>query len=262
MASIHEQEIEAAIDAAILPHLPRARIKACYEQAPGDELRAKFISPKSSAALAANAFGLFLEQPQLLEGMPTRRALKVELECEVRFPWAGGCHPCLDVLIEGVEALIGVESKRYEPFRAHGLAEVSDAFLRPVWGDRMHGYETIRDLLLAEPGAFVHFDAAQLVKHALGLRTAVTRDGSRHGGKRVVLVYIYAEPSAWPDGLRIDAEVHARHRREVERFAVMTAGDEVVFCPMTYQGLLGRWGASGSQVLRDHAEALRRHFDV
>src|SRR5690348_10362454 len=133
MASIHEQELEAAVDAAILPHLPRARIKACYAQAPGDELRGKFISAESSAALAANAFGLFLEQPQLLEGLPGQRALEVGLECELRFPWAGGRHPCLDVLIEGAEALIGVESKRYEPFRAHCLAEVSDAFLRPVW---------------------------------------------------------------------------------------------------------------------------------
>jgi hypothetical protein len=57
---MEKPNLEAAIDAAILQYLPRDRIRARYAQAPGNVLRDKFISPQSSAALAANAFGPFL----------------------------------------------------------------------------------------------------------------------------------------------------------------------------------------------------------
>ena len=256
------QETDAAIDAAILPHLPRSRIKACYAAAPGNELRRKFLSQESSAALVANAFGLFLEQPERLEGLPTKRPSRVNLECEVRFPWAGGRHPYLDVLIESDDALTGVESKRYEPFRGQVSAEFSAAFRRPVWGDMMQGYEAIRDLLGANPLAFMHLDAAQLVKHALALRTAVSGESASHNGKRVVLVYLYAEPTEWPDGRPIPVDLHAQHRREVERFAATTGGSEVDFHPTTYQALLSCWEASSSHVLRTHTQSIREHFKV
>jgi hypothetical protein len=54
----------------------------------------------------------------------------------VRFPWNGGRHPCLDVLVTTVSVLLGIESKRYEPFRAKAVTTLSDAYWRPVWGDR------------------------------------------------------------------------------------------------------------------------------
>ncbi|MCU0946696.1 MAG: hypothetical protein MUF47_00375 [Porphyrobacter sp.] len=53
----------------------------------------------------------------------------------------------------------------------------------------MHGWRTMRDLLRAEPRRYKHLDAAQLVKHALGLAT----EGNR-SGLSPVLVYLYAEP--------------------------------------------------------------------
>ena len=54
---------------------------------------------------------------------------------------------------------------------------MSDAFLRPVWGERMKGYERVRDQIRADNGCYGRLDAAQLIKHALALRTAV------HNGK-------------------------------------------------------------------------------
>jgi hypothetical protein len=50
----------------------------------------------------------------------------------MRFPWAGGRHPWLDVAIETPNWLIGVEAKRYEPFRAQANATFSDAFVRGI----------------------------------------------------------------------------------------------------------------------------------
>jgi hypothetical protein len=133
---LDKRDIEAAIDAAILPYLPRDRIKARYQRAPGNELRDKFVSPQSSAALAANAFGLFLEQPGLLVGLPVDDIQSVELEVSLRFPWSGGRHPYLDALVVGTRAVVGIESKRFEPFRTHRPVKMSDAYRRPVWARR------------------------------------------------------------------------------------------------------------------------------
>lgn len=128
------------LELALLPGLPTERIRAAYSRAGGNEIGSgKFMSPESSAALAANAFGLFLGEPQRLPLLPGTAddgwpALDVQLEAEVRFPWSGGRHPCLDVLIETRTALIGIESKRYEPFRGKPMPAFSDAYSRPVWG--------------------------------------------------------------------------------------------------------------------------------
>ena len=69
-------------------------------------------------------------------------------------------------------ALIGIESKSSEPYRP----SLRDAFWRPVWGERMRGYEGIRERLRHNPaGGFAPLDAAQLFKHALALRSQVHR---------------------------------------------------------------------------------------
>jgi hypothetical protein len=162
---------------ALLPGLPKQSILACYTAAPGNEIASgKFTSPESSAALVANTFGFFINRAAELPPLPGESdlgwpALTVTLECVVRFPWAGGRHPCLDVLIETDTALIGIESKRYEPFRSEiteedSVTPWSTAYSRPVWGDAMRGYERIRDDLPAGRTKFARLDAAQLVKHA------------------------------------------------------------------------------------------------
>src|SRR5450755_1086021 len=52
---------------ALLDHLPKELILASYQAAGGQEvLSDKFASLESSAALVANAFGFFLNVPELL----------------------------------------------------------------------------------------------------------------------------------------------------------------------------------------------------
>ncbi|WP_137102330.1 hypothetical protein [Azospirillum argentinense] len=133
------------MDQVFLPGLPVELIRAAYEAAPGNEIASgKIMSPESSAALVANAFGLLLDHPAELPPLPGCAALgwpatSVRLEALVRFPWAGGRHPCLDVLVETSAALIGIESKRFEPFRSKSETALSDAYWRPVWGDARAG---------------------------------------------------------------------------------------------------------------------------
>jgi hypothetical protein len=254
-------EFDPRAKAALLAHLPHDLILRSYAGAPGKELESgKFASPESSAALAANVFGFFLSDAETLEALPRCQcaagAKLLGLEVVVRFPWTGGRHPCLDALVDNASVLIGVESKRYEPFRGHGPAAFSKAYSQH-WGHRMRGYEFVRDSLKANPLAFEYLDAAQLVKHAFGLRTA---GESRQ--KHAVLYYVYAEPRAWPDGRLIPPEALQAHREEVERFAILVADDQVSFRWSSYSELLTLWATSKRPAVREHAQAIAAHFDV
>ena len=157
-------------------------------------------------------------------------------------------------------ALIGIESKRFEPFRRKGHPSLSDAYWRAVWGDRMKGYEKVRDNLRDEPGLFAHLDAAQLVKHALALRTEVHRANGRRG-LRPVLFYLHAEPEFWPaTGRPVDERAKARHRDEIEAFRTSVANDEVVFIPCTWRRLLDAWMVHGDARIRGHALRVTDRF--
>tara|TARA_R110000868_G_scaffold70819_3_gene207991 strand:- start:34109 stop:34885 length:777 start_codon:yes stop_codon:yes gene_type:complete len=250
-----------------LPGLPVDLIRAAYLAAPGNEIESgKFASPESSAALVANTFGLFLDRPEALPSLPGTEkegwpAKSVTLEGIVRFPWSGGRHPCLDVLIETETALIGVESKRYEPYRSKSKSELSDAYWRPVWGESMCGYEHLRDGVRDNPGQFARLDAAQLVKHAFGLRTAAHRD-PRCVGKKPILFYLYAEPSIWPDGREISKENFENHRNEISSFQKTVSDDEVSFVSSSYHSLLQKWSENADALINEHMSAVAGKFDI
>ncbi len=242
-----------------LPDLPVEGILECLKRSPGNELRSgKFDSPESSAALVANAFGWFLNRPLVLPdlpGVPAGQVKSVTLEAEMRFPWTGGRHPWLDVGIETDTTLIGIESKRYEPFRpakATGFAEVYD---KPVWGEKMGRFTALRDALVAGDQSFAALDAVQLIKHAYGI---YTRSQKRALG--AVLVYLYAEPAVWANGKPVDPARIALHRREVAAFGRAVAGDSVVFVPIRWADLLEQW--AGVPALKSHVRALRERFAV
>jgi hypothetical protein len=250
-------------DDLFLPGLPVAEIRAAYMNAPGNEIESgKFTSPESSAALVANAFGYFLRHPTSLPALPGTLncdwpATSISLETIVRFPWAGGRHPCLDVLVTTSSALIGVESKRYEPFRTKNDGELSEAYWRLVWGDKMKGYERCRDIARDDGKRFVRLDVAQLVKHAFALRTAangVWKD------KKPILFYLFAEPEHWPDGKSVPEADRLRHRVELSSFSELVAGDEVLFRSCSYRELLETWKASSNHLVSAHAGALTQRF--
>ena len=251
-----------------LPGVPGDDIERILDAAPGDEIgRGKFDRPESSAALAANTFGFFLHRaPELplLPGCPdvVWPARSLSIEATVRFPWRGGRHPVPDCLVATPSALIGIESKRFEPFRGHSAAVFSDAYWRPVWGDRMKGYERIRDSLRKTPRLYALLDAAQLVKHAFALRSEVHRPGV-HRGLRPILYYVYSEPELWPrTGRRVDDDAKAGHRDEIARFARLVAGDEVAFASCTYRRLLATWRHDHREEIGAHAEAVMARFSL
>lgn len=245
----------------LLPDLPAEDILAAYAKAPGNELEAgKLSSPESSAALVANTFGFFLHRPRDLPPLPTLEdagwpAEHVGIEECVRFPWSGGHHPWLDVLVETATHLIGIESKRYEPFRSHQEGGFSDAYRRPVWGRDMRPYEKMRDQILNKAINFQHLDAVQLVKHAFGLRT----EGKRRG-KAPVLFYLYADPETWPDGRMIEKKVREQHNVEINIFLRALQGAEVKASACSYGKLFEAFQLLGNNETADHAKRVKQRY--
>lgn len=243
-------------DLQLLPGISEHEVRRALGKAGGNEIESgKFCSEESSAALAVNCFGWFLQRPGDLPPFPSLPDLdwppcRVDIERQLRFPWRGGRHPWLDAVVETEGCLIGVESKRFEPFRDTKSAKLSDAYDRDVWGDHMAAYGEMRDRLRREPKAFRFLDATQLVKHAYGLVTQ-----GRRMNKSPILLYLFAEPEQ--RGSRpIPHDDHVAHRREIEVFASAVDGAAVRFAACSYREWLSTW--TGGTV--DHANALLRAF--
>jgi hypothetical protein len=146
-----------------LPGLPAEQILAAYAKAPErEDANGGLDSPRSSAALAANAFGFFWNRPLDLPPLPRLEdiewpATSIRVEQTARFPWNGGTHPWLDVLVQTAGHLVGVEVKRYEHVSSVTTKEFSEAYRRPVWGNSMGPFERMRDEL--KPGRYKHLNA-------------------------------------------------------------------------------------------------------
>lgn len=240
-----------------LPGVPADAVLAAMRRSPGNELGSgKFDSPESSAALAVNAFGWFLDRPgslQPLPGVPMGQPISVQIESELRFPWQGGRHPWLDAAITTATTLVGIESKRYEPFRPGKANSFSEAFDSRDWGKGMARYTALRLALTEGRQSYRCLDAVQLVKHAYALRTQSVKRGLG-----AVLVYLYAAPTVWANGKPVSQEAIARHEAEIADFARAVKGDDVTFVALRWADLLADW--ADRPALADHAAAIRAHF--
>lgn len=244
--------------------------KVCAEHlkfAENDLESGSILIPRSSAAIVANVFGIFLEEPGLLpefiEDLQIGPFMSVGLEHCAYFPWPKnhGSHPRLDVMIETANYLVGIEAKRYEPFDERFCrvrnAPFSTAYWRPVWGDQMRPYEHIRDRLSTGHWTPSHLGAVQLVKHAFGLRTEAARRN-----KHPLLIYLMAEPNAWPDGTPISEEARSNHVAEARSFAQEVDRSEVAFRSCTYREFLTEMRGSCSPKIRNHADVIIGRFDI
>lgn len=242
-----------------LPGVPDTYVLDRLKKAGGKEVESgKFLSPESSSALAVNCFGWFKERPEQLPPLKGLEAAgipeMVDVEFCARFPWRGGRHPWLDAVVRTPTTIIGVESKRFEPFRDTKSVSLSAAYDRQVWGDNMKGYECMRDRLRSGQERFVHLDAAQLVKHAFGLWT----EGHHRLNRAPVLFYLFAEPAA-RNGRAITPDEFAQHRAEIARFGKVVAGDQVKFYSASYREWLGTWRRFNSDVAA-HGQAIIEMF--
>ena len=245
-------------DAPFLAGVPAEYVTKRLQMAGGKEIESgKLASAESSAALACNCFGWFIERPGELPSFPGLSqidwpATMVDVEYCARFPWPGGRHPWLDAVVQTDQWLIGVESKRFEPFRDKKKVSLSDAYDRPVWGEHMAPFEHLRDDLRSGEEEFVFLDAVQLVKHAFGLVT-----DARRLRRRPALVYLFAEPPKRGETIIPQQDIRA-HRAEIERFRSCIESAEVAFAACSYREWIGTWE---SPAVTTHGEALLQRFN-
>lgn len=119
----------------------------------------------------------------------------------------------------------------------------------------MGPYEHMRDRFANGEQTFKHLDGVQLVKHAFGLRTE-----AQLKTKSPVLVYLYAEPTVWPDGRSIPISSLNLHAQEASEFAHRVEGAEVIFRTCTYTNLLETFLRSASAEVRRHGRTIRETF--
>jgi hypothetical protein len=244
-------------DDAVLPNLTphvKAAIRRDLTGKGGSELvergrsLPKFHAAHSSAGLAANAFAPWLGEHRGIpfQGEQFTGEVHLEAKCQTGLR---GTPPTLDCLVDGPHVL-AVESKLTDTFATHealfpsAYGAVVASLAHQTW---RHEY----DRLAEDPQRYRFLDAAQLVKHYLGLRRQF-----RH--RTVTFAYLYWEPTNASDIAQ--AVVHAA---ELEEFTRRVKDPQLRFVGMSYRTLWEDWaGPDRPAWLREHAAALRQRYEV
>lgn len=237
---------------SFLPGVPADAVLAALARQPGLDLE----SPDSSAALVANTFGWFLNRPRQLlpfPGVPMGLPETVELGVEMQLPMRGVRHPRLDAVVTTPTTIVGIVSKRYQPFRPAKATAFTEPFEAREWGPGMARYGAMRKALGDGRQTYRHLDAVTLVKQAYALHTQSVKRG-----RGAALVYLHAAPSHWANGKAVDPKAISRHQSELADFARAVKGDDVTFVPLRWSELLAQW--SRQPTLTAHATALTGWF--
>ena len=195
----------------------------------GSELNArkgqppKFHAAHSSSALAVNTLGPYRKNPTALvfAGRSRFTLLEFEYPCPTG---AGRGTANLDVLLKGDGVILGVESKLTESL-SRKRARFSKKYERVVNEVADKSWRAVYEALVSKPNLYEHLDAAQLIKHYLGLRR-------RFRVGRVALVYLFWEP------LNATAfEVYQKHAGEVAGLERRLRGSEIPLLSLRYSEL-------------------------
>ncbi len=187
----------------------------------------------SSSALAVNVFDYWSDRERALLKSALGLAcdiesLTFEYKCQ-RYP-VRPRSPNLDLLIRLTDgAVIGVESKFTEPFRHKEASKLAPKYFAngvPLW--EAAGMARAQGLAEQLGSRWQHLDAAQLLKHMLGLAHEATEG-------QPTLLYLWFDPKT---------QASAKHAAEVEEFRSQVAGGRVGFSTMTYNDLFLRLRAA------------------
>ena len=236
----------------LLGHLVEEDILHDFLAGDGGELRGrlpKFCAVHSSAALAANSFGPFRHHPARLSlsGLGGFTSARFEQQLST-----GISTPNLDFLASGPVGVVAVESKFTEILSSKkaafspAYAEVIERLAEPTWTDIYHS-------LISAPSRFVHLDAAQLVKHYLGMRHAL-----REHAAPKALLYVFWEPT---NGGSL--KEFAAHRNELAEFTMEVSPSGIEFLGVSYRELWEQWcHASEWEGIHGHVDALRARYEM
>lgn len=134
----------------------------------------------------------------------------------------------IDVVIEDARCHIAIESKFTEPYRgSHGGLREAYLDSESLWTELPNLHELAKQIS-PDNKLFRFLDAAQLIKHILGLSANYPKQA---GALQVKFRLLYL----WYDVLGEDG---AGHRAEIERFAEIAGKDNVDFRHISYQEVI------------------------
>lgn len=200
-----------------------------------------FAAAISSAALAVNTFAPFKRSLEDLRiaGFEGFEQLAFERKCPTGL--AKATPPNLDVLLSSSTDIVAIESKCTE-FLTAKPAKFSKRYDQLIETLFEPGPLALYEDLKANPKRFSMLDAAQLIKHYLGLRNSFPEVG-------VTLLYLFWEPQN-----AADVEAYRRHRHELNEFASNFEKSEICFAAISYPELWTAWKDAGPP------DWLRRHI--
>ena len=215
---------------------------------------AKFCAPHSSSALAVNTFGPFRRQPThlRLNGHTGFTAMQFEYPCNNGL--GTGHFPHFDFFAESPDGVIAVESKFLEPLsdKVADFKPQYDGPFRGTDGRAIVAEEPWRAIFEELKCGTLHYDyidAAQLVKHYLGLRV-------KFGQQNRTLLYLFWEPKNVQDVAEFQA-----HRKEVIDFAERVKNCETRFAFVSYAELWREWETTSTWPnMPEHLARLRAHY--
>lgn len=224
-------------------------IESDYRSGSGKEWQKKIRAIHSSAALAANTFGRWKNDPEILKILRQSgfESPRLEAQCPTGLK---GTPPNLDVLLKSQNVVIGVESKFLEPLKLT-KPEFSKSYLSkeiaPLWEKP---WKTLFDQVRQwQPS---HLDIAQLIKHYLGLR----KRQEYQYGRQVFLLYIYWKPrnaDIFPE--------YSEHEKAIQKVqAIVADGSKVQFVAMDYLELWQAWAKDTD--MAEHARSLQARYCV
>lgn len=192
--------------------------------------RGKIQALHSSSALTYNVFEYWRDRPLIplaaACGAPSNISA---LQFEQTYPTGlRGSPPHLDVTLRGIDTKpFVIEAKFTEPYQVHSMVKAFEpSYFRTqpgLWFQRsLPMCETLARAIDQQQLSFSHLDAAQLLKHILGLVKAF--------GRNFTLLYL------WYDHPSLEAQ---EHRIELELF-IRHMNGEVAFHTMTYNELFNR----------------------
>ncbi len=190
---------------------------------------AKFCAAFSSSALAVNAFGPFRHQPQNLELVGYQGFSSAQFEKPLP-TGLKGTDPHLDFYAAGLVQIVCVESKFLEPLWpkvarfTNSYEGAIESLAEPMWTN-------VYQELKGDPSLFKFLDAAQLVKHYLGMRNTLGKVTAEQA-----LFYIYWEPTNSGD-----IEEYRSHRKELEHFTEAVRNSQIKFAARSYRQLWAEW---------------------
>ncbi|HNR14990.1 MAG TPA: hypothetical protein PKM59_16910 [Thermodesulfobacteriota bacterium] len=217
-------------------------VRLSFSRGDGNEIKGSLDSPAkmqalhSSSALSVNVFQYWkqIDQVPAIEAAcgfcrrdnksPERIVFEDKYVIDNSL---SGNPPNIDVVIHNAESAVtkryAIECKFTEAYssRSHGGLKQEYLKLADIWRD-IPNIHTLAKSISPEDNSFHHLHPAQLIKHILGLKSALGKTGFR-------LLYL------WYDAFGIAG---ARHRKEIDVFTKIAESDNIKFHALSYQELI------------------------